>query len=363
MNENVLPPVGGDESDIDSNLPPEGGLGGIAGAGAIDDALVSGTAPHLLPAASLATGDIAPAETVAGAQPVHQEATAAQAAAATAAEPAVTPVARLPLPDDEAETQTGTAQSEPQRESLSDRAARWLPTTGQLADAARLRIARALGPDYVPDDPRIAFVPGMHTSMRQSFGLIVAVGLISGVGRMIWLWVLLARAGTVMPLQRLDTWSAWMAARFPTVDSFLLINQQVSGLSPRAPAWVAAGLNALGDWLSLPMRLLALWIVYGLFMLLVAKLFGAGTTLPRFYAALGYVAVPLLLLMLRPLPFVGLIGVVAAILLAIVALYRAVRATTELDGARTLMVMLLPAVLVLALWGLFGVIAATVALV
>jgi hypothetical protein len=180
---------------------------------------------------------------------------------------------------------------------------------------------------------------------------------------MIWLWATLARAGTVIPLQRLESWSALMALRLPTLDSFALINQQVSGLAPRAPAWIAAGLNAFGAWLTLPMRLLTIWIIYGLLMLAVAKVLGAGTTLPRFYAALGYAALPGLLLMLWPLPWVGLIAALLAAILALIAAFRAVRAATELDGARSLIVLLLPAVVLLAVWGLFGAIAVAITLV
>ncbi len=319
MEDDSLPPVSGEATEANSNIPPAPAESG--------DGMLGSIAPLTLPAASLPTGEIAPAE--------------AQAASSPAGEGAATPVA-LPAPP------AAEPESPPMRASIAARTARWLPSTRQLADAARLRIAAALGPDYETD----TYVAGVHTSMRQAFGLIMLIGLISGLSYMIWLWALLARAAAVTPLLRLDDWSTRLALRFPSMDSFLLIRQQVGGLSPRAPAWVAAGLNAFGAWLSLPMRLLAVWIVYGLLVLLVAKLLGAGTTLPRFYAALGYAALPGLLLIFWPLPIVGLVAAPVAAILALVAAQRAVRAATGLDGVRATMALLLPPVVALALWGL-----------
>ncbi len=239
------------------------------------------------------------------------------------------------------------------------RLAYWLPSVRQLANGARLRLSAALGPD--PEGAN--FVPGVHTSMRQAFGLIVVVGLVAGLGRMIWMWVTLARDGTVMPLVRIEGWSAWMMSRYSYSDAFALINQQVGGLASRAPAWVAAGLNAVGVWLSMPLRLLTIWIVYGLLMLVVAKLLGAGTTLPRFYAALGYVALPALLLIFLPLPVIGPIAALLAAILALVSAQRAIRAATGMDNVRALMALLLPAVVLLAMWGVLGTVAAVIALV
>ena len=271
-------------------------------------------------------------------------------AAETEAHTPPAPVALLAAPDDAPPTDPAPAVQAntgpaPARVAV---AARWLPSTRQLANAVRLRMDAALGPAH----EGMPFVPGLHTSMRQAFGLIVVVGLISGLSRMIWQWVVLARAGTVLPLAWLGVWSGRYALRFADVDAFSFFNQQVSGLAPRAPAWIAAGLNALGAWISLPMRLLALWIVYGLLVLLAAKLLGAGTTLPRLYAALGYAALPALLLILWPLPVVGLVVAPLVIVLALVAAQRAVRAATGLDSVRALMALLLPPVVALALWGL-----------
>jgi len=336
-----LPPVGGDAPEVDSITPPT--------PEDLGDGLVGAPAPLILPAASLPTGAIAPAEALVAAaltiedppaEIVSKESVSAQAAPGRAPET----VAGEPLST---------------RPTLGERAARWLPSSRQLADAARLRVAAALGPN--PEGE--LFVPGVHTSMRQAFGLIVGVGLIAGLSRMIWLWAALARAGTVMPIQRLEEWSAWMVSRYAYSEAFALINQQVGGLSPRAPAWAAAGLNALGAWLSLPMRMLAIWMIYGLLMLVVAKVLGASTTLPRFYAALAYAALPVLSLIFWPLPVVGLIVVPLAAILALILTYRAVRAATGLDAARSWISLLLPAVVLLALWGLLGSVAALLVLV
>lgn len=236
----------------------------------------------------------------------------------------------------------------------------WLPVPRQMAAALRLRIAEAAG----PDPGETPFVRGQHTSMRQGIGLIALAGLATGALHFVLLWIDLAAQGTVLPLVRAQEWLGRLAARLPWLgntmaDTWTQAGQQIGGLAPRAPAWLAAGLSALSAWLHLPLRLLTIWLVYGLLVMVLAKLMGAGTTLPRFYAVTSYAALLLLPAALWPLPWIGPVLAAAGALLAFVAYLRAVRAATSLDLGRSILCVLLPAALLAGIYGIFGMLLAT----
>lgn len=247
-----------------------------------------------------------------------------------------------------AETHAGPILDEAAAEQGSDGG--WLPTRRQLVEALRLRIARAAGPD--PEGG--PFLRGVHTSMRQGIGLVALAGLIIGLPGSVMLWVDLASAGTVLPLLRAQQATAALARWFPAGESWALASQQIGGMAPRAPAWAAAGLSALGAWLQLPLRLLAVWLVYGLLVLAVAKVLGAGTTLPRFYAVTSYAVLLLFPAILFPLPWIGTVAAAAAVVLALAAYALAVSSATLLDLGRSILCMLLPGVLLAALYAIFS---------
>lgn len=226
----------------------------------------------------------------------------------------------------------------------------WLPARRQIADALRLRIGQAAGPD--PEGT--AFTRGLHTSMRQGMGLVVFSGLATGALYFVLLWIRLAALGSVLPLLRAHVWMARLAVRLPMGETWTQASEQLGGLAPRAPAWAAAGLSAAGAWLQLPLRLLALWIVYGLLVLVAAKLLGATTTLPRYYAVTSYAFLLLLPAALAPLPWIGPVAVAAGALLALLAYAGAVRAATSLDVGRSILCMLLPAAVLAGAYGILG---------
>ncbi|MEZ4580832.1 MAG: hypothetical protein R3A10_04110 [Caldilineaceae bacterium] len=51
----------------------------------------------------------------------------------------------------------------------------------------------------------------------------------------------------------------------------------------------------MAEWINWPLTWLSYWLVFGVVVLLAAKLFRASTTLQRFYAATGYAAKLLML--------------------------------------------------------------------
>ena len=113
------------------------------------------------------------------------------------------------------------------------------------------------------------------------------------------------------------------------------------GCRHTVPGVLAGFLSALGMWINTPLYWLGVWIVYGLFVFGLARLMGRGNTLQAFYAATAFIAVPLLLTGLSPIPVLGPLLVLAALVLAFAVYFKAAWFVTKLDGGRTFLCMLL----------------------
>lgn len=226
----------------------------------------------------------------------------------------------------------------------------WLPAGRQIADALAGRVTAAVGPDATG----VPFRPGVHTSMRQGMGLVLAVGALAALPALIVNWVNATRLDTVVPIARLVQRVDGLLAEGPARAVADEAARSLAGLHPVAPAWAAAGLSALGVWVNGAMGLLSWWIVYGLAVLMLAKLLGAGGTLPRFYAATSYAALPLLLGALGPLPWVGAAFVLIGWLWAMVLYSMAVRAATGLSWGRAIFSSLFPGALLLLIALVYG---------
>jgi hypothetical protein len=231
----------------------------------------------------------------------------------------------------------------------------WVPTEDQIGAAARLNIADAVDP----------WERGAVTvTMRQGLGMIVVLGLIAGVIPLIAnLWLGLSMQ-TSVPLAQAANSVAPLTTAYPADSPISILGtmvQTIAGLPPRMPGVLAAILSALGLWISTPINWLTAWIVYGLFVFGLARLMGASNTLQGFYAATSFAAVPLVLMGLGPIPWIGPLLMIAALVLALVVYYKAMRYVTRLDGGRTLLCMLLPLAVgvVLPLLGVLGGIAAS----
>ncbi len=249
----------------------------------------------------------------------------------------------------------------------------WLPPFQQMSDVLQFRLDAVIGvlrdqpaavvvaaiddPEISSDDlnnlptPDVAAPKNvtLATSMRQGMGLVVVTALVAGLLPFLFNWAIAGQAGTALPLVQLTRtmdqpanasattpWQAWEE----TVKT-------IAGLEPRLPGWLAAGLSALGDWFNQPLNWLTYWLVYGLGILLVCKLLGATTTLQRFYAATSYAYLPLLLTILRPIPYLGPLAAFVAIVWAFVLYVRIVQLLTGLNTGRAVLSVLLPGALAL----------------
>ena len=191
------------------------------------------------------------------------------------------------------------------------------------------------------------------TSMRQGMGLVFVAGLVAGFIPFLANWYFATLAGTSVALAGLVPQTAmpdvFAQDLFPALATLLDTAATIGGLDPVGPGWLAAFLSALGNWLSWPLNWLSSWIVYGLGVLVVAKLLGAPTTLQRFYAGVSYAFVPLLLLALTPIPCVGgLLALVAAIW-ALIVYVLAVRVVTGFDTLRAFVSVVAPALIALVI--------------
>lgn len=224
----------------------------------------------------------------------------------------------------------------------------WLPTQDQIRRALELRMADAVGAD--PADPATP-VDSPTTTMQQAMGLVIAAALTAGFLPSLWDWWQATRAGTAVPLLDLaeqaarGTLTAFPAPLQPVGDML----QTIAGLEPNMPGWLAALLSALAEWINWPLTWLMYWLVFGIFTLATAKLFGAPTTLQRFYAATGYAAVPLVAVGLSFIPWIGWLFALAGAVLALIAYGRAVRAVTGLSSGESALCVSVPVLLLFIL--------------
>jgi len=232
----------------------------------------------------------------------------------------------------------------------------WLPSVKQMRNALRLDLAAAIDGDAA-DRAELGECPA--TTMREGMGLIALAGLAAGFIPFLVNWFAAARWGTVAPFV------GWVreASSMP-IGGWPLAGASgtIAGMGSWLPGWLAAGLSALGVWVSAPLHWLAVWILYGLGVLVISHLLGATTTLQRFYGGVSYAALPLVLLALTPIPWIGPLIGLAALVWAFIIYVRAVQVAANLDTGRAVLAVLLPLVIIIIASVIIGVVAAALTL-
>lgn len=216
----------------------------------------------------------------------------------------------------------------------------WLPSIQQMRSALRLDLVTAIDGDAA-EQARLGNCPA--TTMREGMGLIALAGLAAGFIPFLVNWFLAARWGTVAPFVGV---SRDISLIITGGWGFVGPVGAIAGMGSWLPNWLAAGLSALGVWISMPLHWLAIWIVYGLGVLAVAHFMGATTTLQRFYGGVSYAALPLVLLALTPIPWIGPLIGLAALAWAFIIYVRAVQVVTGLETGLAVLSVLLPPVVV-----------------
>lgn len=222
----------------------------------------------------------------------------------------------------------------------------WLPAWAQVRTALALQVEQVIAPwDEADVEAGVKVANLQTTSMRQGMGLVVAAALLGGLLPLLVQWVQAAQIGTATPLAMLARYAevqSNVVGATPFVQIWTNTTRTIAGLDPIAPAWLAAGLSALGNWLNWPLTWLTIWLVYGLGVLAILKLQGATTTLPHFYGATSYAFVPLVLLGLGVIPYLGLLFSLAGVIWAIVIYGEVVRVLANLPTQRVVLTLLAP---------------------
>jgi hypothetical protein len=221
----------------------------------------------------------------------------------------------------------------------------WLPTLMQMRMAVTQKLAQAIGPDATG----VPFHRGQHTSMRQGFGMVALVGLLASLPPIIALWLGNTDFAAGFP---------FLAAPVLSIVDLLtgywgrIVELSLFGNDEATVQSVVGGepwLWALGAWLGAPVRMLTLWLAGGLSIFVAARVFGARNTLPRFFAATSYAFLPLLLMALLPVSFVGVIALPVGLALFFVMYAQGVQIATQMEWGHVLITLLAPLVLYMIL--------------
>ncbi|MCC6454920.1 MAG: YIP1 family protein [Caldilineaceae bacterium] len=214
----------------------------------------------------------------------------------------------------------------------------WLPTLHQVQQAIQLQFDTESVPEREPSGNVWTL------SMRQGLGLVVLAALLAGLLPFLVNAVTAMRFGSTLPLAQL----AQQQATDGTIPALWSETwQRLAGLPPALlPGWLAGLLTSLGVWINWPLRWITWWLVYGTAVLLAAKIWGAPPTLQRFLAVTSYAAVPLILTGLGPVPWLGALAQLVAVVWMLLVYLRSVRAVTGLDWGRAVLAVILPGAVV-----------------
>jgi hypothetical protein len=223
----------------------------------------------------------------------------------------------------------------------------WLPSLSQVRQAIQLRF------DTAPKRSELELsIPSTNTftnvwalTMRQGLGLVIVAALLAGFLPFLINTVTAIRLGTVLPFIELaqQAQRAEGAPPSPLDQAF----ETLASLSPAVlPPWLAALLSTIGEWINWPLRWLTWWLVYGTAVLLAAKGWGAPTTLQRFLAVTSYAAVPMIVSGLGPIPCLGVLAQIVAVVWMLAVYTTGVRVVTGLDWGRAAVAVILPAAVV-----------------
>ena len=213
----------------------------------------------------------------------------------------------------------------------------WLPSPQKMSDAVQLRAS--------------GFT---ETTMRQSLGMVVLLGLLAGFLPFLVNWTQAASVGTALPLARLGAQASllqetplnYISTFFDPIQLGELF-QVLAGLPQPLPGWLTAFISAFGEWINWPLRWLAVWIVYGALVMVCNNVLGATCRLQPFFAATGFAAAPLLLIGLSPIPCLGRVCSVIGVIWAFIVYSRANEEVTSLPRLRSLTAVTLPLLFIL----------------
>ena len=141
------------------------------------------------------------------------------------------------------------------------------------------------------------------------------------------------------------------------------IAARIEALPTPIPRPIGRGLEALGRWLSQPFQgglplaaaTLGTWLGYGIWVMLFAKLLGGRGDLAGFFGTTSLFALPHVLNIFGPLPYLGAITGLIAYIWGGAIYVKATAVSHELTLGRALLAVILPVAILLALMAVFGI--------
>jgi hypothetical protein len=127
-----------------------------------------------------------------------------------------------------------------------------------------------------------------------------------------------------------------------TIDVVVPMVRELSDVSAPLPQGITGFLNAFGSWLSRALTAIGGWLFYGTLVLLFVNLLGGSAKLPEFLGTVSVYVVPGLLGLLSPIPCVGsLLGLIAMVW-SIVVYIKATSVVGKLDAGRAILAVVAP---------------------
>jgi hypothetical protein len=131
----------------------------------------------------------------------------------------------------------------------------------------------------------------------------------------------------------------------------------ISQIEAPLPRGITGFFQALGAWLSRALSAIGGWLFYGALVLIAVKLLGGSAKLPDFMGTVALYAIPGLLGILNPVFCVGGVLAIIGALWSIAVYVKAVSVASDLDLGRSVLAVFAPAITILLLGILFGILA------
>ena len=129
-----------------------------------------------------------------------------------------------------------------------------------------------------------------------------------------------------------------------TFDVIVPMVVEISRIRAPLPQGISGFFQAVGNWLSGAAGALGGWLFYGALVLFTVNLLGGGARLREFYGMVALYAIPGLLAFFQPVDCIGPLLAFVGTIWGIVVYVKATSEVTGLDGVRSTVAVLAPAV-------------------
>ncbi|MEA3336402.1 MAG: Yip1 family protein [Chloroflexota bacterium] len=139
------------------------------------------------------------------------------------------------------------------------------------------------------------------------------------------------------------------------LDAGLTIGSEIDSLETPLPRPIARFFQSFGAWLSRPFSRLAMWMFYGIWVLLFAKLLGGNGGIDRFLGVTALSSIPHVLAILGPIQCAGTLLALVGWVWAIAIYIKGVEVSQRFSFGKAALATFLPVLIVIGLAALFGI--------